>query len=182
MPFEFVKTEIPDVILIAPKVFEDDRGWFMETFQKSAFDKEEIWDEFKQDNHSKSTKGVLRGLHYQVPPYEQAKIVRCVKGEIYDVAVDLRPTLPTCGKYVKVLLSEENKKMLYIPKGFAHGFVVLSEEAEICYKASREYKAEADAGVMWNDPDINIDWEIDFKPIISKKDQQHPSFKNRRMK
>lgn len=127
-----------------------------------------------QDNHSRSIAHVLRGLHYQAKPYGQAKLVRCTKGQIYDVAVDIRPNSETFGQYVKVELSEENKHMLYIPEGFAHGFVVLSEEAELLYKASGEYNPQADRGVLWNDKDINIDWEIDFEPILSEKDKVQP--------
>jgi dTDP-4-dehydrorhamnose 3,5-epimerase len=130
--------------------------------------------DFNQDNHSKSVKGVLRGLHYQKAPYSQAKLVRCVRGRIYDVAVDIRPESATFGKYVKVELSEENKHMLFIPEGFAHGFVLLSDEAELLYKASGEYNPAADSGILWNDPDINIDWEIDFEPILSEKDIKQP--------
>ena len=130
--------------------------------------------EFNQDNHSKSSKGVLRGLHYQASPYGQAKIVRCGRGRIYDVAVDIRPDSETFGQYVKAELSEENKHMLYIPVGFAHGFVALSEEVELLYKASGEYNPQADRGVLWNDPDINIDWNIDFEPILSDKDKVQP--------
>ena len=174
MPFEFESQSIKDVILIKPKVFGDNRGFFMETYKKSEFAANGITDEFTQDNHSKSIKGVLRGLHYQAKPYGQAKIVRCAKGRIYDVAVDIRPNSPTFGKYVKVELSEENKKMFYIPVGFAHGFVALSDEVEILYKASGEYAPQADRGVLWCDKDINIDWEIDFEPILSEKDNKQP--------
>ena len=178
MPFEFERQAIKDVILVKPKVFGDNRGFFMETYKKSDFVAAGIKDDFNQDNHSKSTKGVLRGLHYQAAPYGQAKIVRCGRGRIYDVAVDIRPNSPTFGKYVKVELSEENKQMLYIPVGFAHGFVVLSDEAELLYKASGEYNPQADRGVLWSDKDINIDWEIDFEPILSEKDKVQPRLKD----
>ena len=171
MAFEFVKMEIEGVVLVKPKVFGDHRGFFMETYKKSEFFENGITVDFNQDNHSKSTKGVLRGLHFQKEPYAQAKLVRCGRGRIYDVAVDIRPGSPTFGKYVKVELSEDNKHMLFIPAGFAHGFVVLSDEAELLYKASGEYNPAADSGVLWNDPDINIDWEIDFEPILSDKDK-----------
>ena len=174
MPFEFIKQEIEDVILVKPKVFGDNRGFFMESYKKSDFFENGINVEFNQDNHSKSTAHVLRGLHYQAKPYGQAKLVRCSKGKIYDVAVDIRPDSKTFGKYVKVELSEENKQMLFIPEGFAHGFVVLSDEAELLYKASGEYNPLADRGVLWNDEDINIDWEIDFEPILSDKDKIQP--------
>jgi dTDP-4-dehydrorhamnose 3,5-epimerase len=177
MPFEFEKQKIEDVILVKPKVFGDNRGFFMESYKKSDFYANGINVEFNQDNHSKSAKGVLRGLHYQAAPYEQAKVVRCAKGRIYDVAVDIRPDSKTFGQYVKVELSEENKHMLYIPAGFAHGFVALSDEVELLYKASGEYNPQADRGIIWNDPDINIDWEIDFDPMLSEKDSKQPMLK-----
>ena len=178
MPFEFERQKISDVILIKPKVFGDNRGFFMETYKKSDFFANGIEVEFNQDNHSKSTKGVLRGLHYQAAPYGQAKIVRCARGRIYDVAVDIRPESKTFGQYVKVELSEENKHMLYIPVGFAHGFVALSDEVELLYKASGEYNPQADRGILWNDKDINIDWEIDFEPILSEKDKNQPMLRD----
>ena len=177
MPFEFIQQKIKDVILIKPRVFGDVRGFFLESYKKSEFIKNGINVDFNQDNHSKSEAHVLRGLHYQETPYEQAKIVRCIKGKIYDVAVDIRPNSATFGQYVKVELSEENKYMLYIPEGFAHGFVVLSDVAEILYKASNEYTPQAERGIIWNDSDINIDWEIDFEPILSEKDKILPSLK-----
>lgn len=171
MPFEFIKQEIEDVILIKPKVFGDNRGFFMESYKKSDFFNNGITVEFNQDNHSKSTAHVLRGLHYQAYPYSQAKLVRCIKGKIYEIALDLRLNSKTFKKYIKVELSESNNQMLFIPKGFAHGFVVLSDEAELLYKASGEYNPLADRGVLWNDEDINIDWGIDFEPILSEKDK-----------
>lgn len=174
MPFEFEKQNIKDVILIKPRVFGDNRGFFLESYKKSDFEANGISVEFNQDNHSKSSKHVLRGLHYQANPYSQAKLVRCVRGRIYDIAVDLRKESETYKKYVKVKLSEENKCMLFIPQGFAHGFVVLSDEAEIIYKASGEYNPEADRGIFWKDKDLNINWEIDFEPILSLKDQNLP--------
>ena len=175
MPFEFERQKIEDVILVKPKVFGDSRGFFMESYKKSDFFANGIDVEFNQDNHSKSTKGVLRGLHYQANPYGQAKLVRCSKGKIYDVAVDIRPDSKTFGQYVKVELSDENKHMLYIPVGFAHGFVALTDEVELLYKASGEYAPQADRGIIWNDKDINIDWEIDFEPLLSEKDKKQPS-------
>lgn len=178
MPFIFQKFDIPDLVLIKPTVFKDNRGFFMETYKKSEFAKNGIDVEFSQDNHSKSSAKVLRGLHFQKSPYQQAKIVRCTKGKIFDVAVDLRPHSVTFKKYVKVELSEENKNMLYIPKGFAHGFVVLSEEAELCYKASGEYSPSHDRGVLWSDAEIAINWEVDFEPILSKKDLELPCLKD----
>ena len=178
MPFDFKKLSIPDVILVIPKVFNDDRGFFLEGYKKSEFIKNGILTEFNQDNHSKSTKGVLRGLHYQAFPKAQAKLVRCVRGEIFDVAVDIRKNSPTFGKWVGEKLSEENKHMLYIPEGFAHGFRVLSDVAELMYKASNEYSKEHDRGILWNDPDININWGIDFEPILSEKDKVQPKLKD----
>lgn len=178
MPFEFEKLDIEGLILVKPKVFGDNRGFFMETYKKSDFVKNGIDVEFNQDNHSKSTKGVLRGLHYQSAPYGQAKLIRCSKGRIFDVAVDLRKNSPTFAQYRKVELSEDNKKMLFIPEGFAHGFVALSDEVEILYKASGEYNPSADRGVLWCDSDINIDWEIDFEPILSDKDKIQPKLRD----
>ena len=177
MSFEFEKQKIEDVILIKPKVFGDNRGFFMESYKKSEFAANGITVEFNQDNHSKSTAHVLRGLHFQKPPYGQAKLVRCIRGRIYDVAVDIRPYSETFGKYVKVELSEENKHMLFIPDGFAHGFVVLSDVAELMYKASGEYAPQADCGIIWNDETINIDWGIDFEPILSEKDTKQKTLK-----
>ena len=177
MPFEFKRLEIPDVILIEPKVFEDERGFFMETYKKEDFEeKAGIKGEFIQDNHSKSKYGVLRGLHYQKEPYAQAKIVQCVRGAIYDVAVDLRKNSPTFGKYTGVILSEYNKYQLYIPGGCAHGFLVLSDAAEVIYKVDNVYAPDHEGGLIWNDPDVNIPWPND-NPILSQKDQQLPSLR-----
>lgn len=173
MPFEFIRQEIEDVILVKPKVFGDNRGFFLESYKKSDFVQNGIDVEFNQDNHSKSTAHVLRGLHYQEAPYGQAKLVRCSKGRILDAAMDIRPESPTFGKYVIVELSEENKCMLFIPKGFAHGFVVLSDEAELLYKASGEYAPQADRGILWSE----INWGIDFEPILSEKDKVQPRLK-----
>jgi len=170
MPFEFKKLEIQDVILIEPKVFEDERGFFMETYKKDEFEKVGITGEFVQDNHSKSKRGVLRGLHFQKEPYGQAKIVRCVRGAIYDVAVDLRKNSPTFGKYTGVILSEDNKYQLYIPRGFAHGFLVLSDVAEVIYKVDNVYAPDYEGGLIWNDADINVEWPIK-KPTVSQKDR-----------
>ena len=177
MGFEFERLKIKDVILVKPKVFGDNRGFFMESYKKSEFFANGITVEFNQDNHSKSSAKVLRGLHFQKAPYGQAKLVRCSKGRIYDVAVDIRPESNTFGQYVKVELSEENKHMLFIPDGFAHGFVVLSDEAELLYKASGEYAPQADCGIIWNDKDININWGIDFEPILSEKDTKQKTLK-----
>lgn len=178
MPFEFEKQKIEGVILVKPKVFGDNRGFFMETYKKSDFFANGITEDFVQDNHSKSTKGVLRGLHYQAKPYGQAKLVRCSKGRIYDVAVDIRKNSNTYGQYLKIELSEENKHMLFIPNGFAHGFVALTDEVELLYKTGGEYVPSADRGILWSDEDINIDWEIDFEPILSEKDKVQQKFKD----
>ena len=164
------------MILIKPKVFGDDRGFFMETYKKEDFEKAGIKGEFVQDNHSRSRYGVLRGLHFQKEPYAQAKIVRCVRGVIFDVAVDLRRDSPTFGKWVGVILSEFNKHQLYIPRGFAHGFCVLSEVAEVVYKVDNKYAPDYEGGVIWNDEDIGIEWPID-EPILSEKDKKWPTLK-----
>ncbi len=177
MPFEFIKQDIIDVILISPKVLEDNRGFFMESYKKSDFLSAGILDEFNQDNYSKSQKGVLRGLHYQDGDMKQAKLVRCVKGKIFDVVVDIRKDSETYGKWLGVELSEQNNYILYIPEGFAHGFVVLSDEADVMYKTSNEYSLEHERGILWNDPELNIDWNIDFEPLISEKDKNLPLFK-----
>ena len=176
MTFEFKRLEIPDVILIEPKIFKDERGFFMETYKKDEFEKVGITGEFVQDNHSKSKRGVLRGLHFQKEPYAQAKIVRCVRGEIYDVAVDLRKNSPTFGKYAGVILSEDNKYQLYIPGGCAHGFLVLSDVAEVIYKVDNVYAPDHEGGLIWNDPDVNIPWPSD-NPILSQKDQKLPTLR-----
>ncbi|MFA7657949.1 MAG: dTDP-4-dehydrorhamnose 3,5-epimerase [Candidatus Gastranaerophilaceae bacterium] len=175
MPFEFEKLEIDGVILVKPKVFGDNRGFFMESYKKSEFVKNGIDVEFVQDNCSKSTKGVLRGLHYQAKPKSQAKLIRCSNGKIHDVAVDLRKNSKTFGKWLKVELSEENKHILFIPEGFAHGFVVLSDEAELSYKTSKEFSPEYDRGLLWNDETINVGWGVS-SPILSEKDKCQPKF------
>jgi len=149
----------------------------MESYKKSEFSANGINVEFNQDNHSKSGRHVLRGLHFQKAPYGQAKLVRCIKGRIYDVAVDIRPNSKTFKQYVKVELSQDNKHMLYIPEGFAHGFVVLTDEVELLYKASGEYNKDADSGIFWKDEDINLDWGIDFEPILSEKDKNLPKLR-----
>jgi len=177
MPFEFINLSISDVIMIKPKVFQDERGFFVETYKYSDFLKNGIKENFIQDNHSRSSKYVLRGLHYQKLPRAQGKLVRCVKGEIFDVAVDIRKQSAHYGKWVGARLSEENKTMLYIPPGFAHGFLVLSDIAEIMYKTTDEYSSQDERGVIWNDPDINIDWGI-CDPILSCKDKILPSLKD----
>lgn len=171
--FSFKKTEIEGVYIIEPKVFGDDRGYFMETYKDSDFIEAGLDYKFVQDNQSKSRKGVLRGLHYQLH-YPQAKLVRVISGEVFDVAVDLRKDSPTYGKWVGVVLSSENKKMFMIPRGFAHGFVVLSETAEFVYKCDEVYHPEDEGGIMWNDPDIGVVWPYDGEPLLSEKDKKHP--------
>ena len=173
MPFSFIETELQGVILVEPKIFNDERGFFLESFKLSEFKMNNINVDFTQDNHSRSTKGILRGLHFQTAPKQQAKLVRCVQGKIFDVAVDIRPDSKNFKKWFGAELSEENKKMLYIPENFAHGFVVISEQAEVLYKASNEYSFEHDAGIKWDDPEIGIDWKIK-NPIISEKDANMP--------
>ncbi|MEN3039645.1 MAG: dTDP-4-dehydrorhamnose 3,5-epimerase [Candidatus Kryptonium sp.] len=175
MPFEFKRLEIPDLYLVIPRVFGDNRGFFMETYKKSDFLEVGIRCDFFQDNHSFSKREVLRGLHYQLHPKAQGKLVRCLRGKIWDVAVDIRKGSPTYGKWVAVELSSENKYALWIPPGFAHGFVAL-EDAEVLYKTTEEYCPELDRGIIWNDPDLNISWPI-AKPIISEKDSKLPLFR-----
>ena len=180
MGFIFKKLKIEDVILVEPKIFKDGRGYFMETYKFSEFEKNGISGNFVQDNQSLSTKNVLRGLHYQLPPFAQAKLIRCLKGKIFDVAVDIRKSSPTFGKWVSAELSEENKKMLYIPEGFAHGFLTLSEIAEIHYKITSEYAPASERAIIWNDKDISINWPIEDnqKIILSEKDLKNPTLKN----
>lgn len=173
-----IKTEIPDVLIFEPKIFGDERGFFFESFNHQAFEQtigQKI--KFVQDNHSKSTKGVLRGLHFQRPPYAQGKLVRCVLGEVFDVAVDIRIHSPTYGQWIGVHLSGENKRQLWIPKGFAHGFLVISDEAEFLYKTTDYYMPSAEESILWNDKNLNIDWPLQEKNIIlSLKDQNAGKF------
>ena len=167
---------IPDVLLIEPQVFGDDRGFFFESFNQNKFDEamgKKI--NFVQDNHSKSLRGVLRGLHYQLPPKAQGKLVRVIQGEVFDVAVDLRQSSPTFGKWVGEILSSENKKQLWIPEGFAHGFVTLSETAEFLYKTTDFYSAEHEQAILWNDKAIGIQWGFEH-PQLSSKDKLAYSF------
>jgi dTDP-4-dehydrorhamnose 3,5-epimerase len=175
--FNFIKTEIDGVIIVETKVFGDNRGYFMETYEERKFYEGGITVKFVQDNQSKSTKGVLRGLHFQ-KTHPQAKLVRVIKGEVYDVAVDLRKESPTYGKYVGAVLSAENKKQFFIPRGFAHGFLVLSDEAEFCYKCDDFYHPEDEGGLMWNDPTVGIDWPLDGIETLnlSEKDTKNPGF------
>lgn len=181
MPFELEETKIADVLLIKPKVFEDKRGFFMETYVEEDFKRVGITGNFIQDNHSKSEKAVLRGLHFQREPYAQAKLVRCINGKIYDVAVDLRENSETFGKNVSVTLSEDNKHQLYVPGGFAHGFLVLSEEADVAYKVDNDYAPDYEGGLIWNDPQVDIDWPIE-NPVLSKKDKKWPTLEDLREK
>ena len=181
MPFSFKSLEITEVILVEPKVFRDERGFFMETYKMPDFVASGIKESFVQDNHSRSSKGTLRGLHYQSPPYAQGKLIRVVRGEIFDVAIDIRKGSPTYGKWVSVILSEENKNMLYVPEGFAHGFCVLSEIAEVIYKTTNVYSPEAEAGIIWNDEDLNIGWPAKA-PILSEKDKKWPTLKDANIK
>ena len=175
--FNFIQTDIDGVLIIEPSVFGDSRGYFMETFQAEEYAAAGIKGPFVQDNQSKSTKGVLRGLHFQ-KEHTQGKLVRILSGEVYDVAVDCRPNSKTFGKWVGVTLSAENKKQLYIPEGFAHGFLVLSEEAEFTYKCTDYYDHAAEGGVIWNDPDIGIEWpQVGCEINLSEKDKVHKGFK-----
>ena len=167
-----ITTKIKDLVSIEPTVFGDDRGYFMESFNAEWFEKNVCDTQFIQDNESKSSKGVLRGLHFQKPPYAQAKLVRVIEGEVLDVAVDLRQDSPTYGQYEKILLTEDNKKQFFVPRGFAHGFVVLSKTATFSYKVDNIYAPTYDYGILWNDPDLNIDWQIDEAMIqLSDKDK-----------
>ena len=173
---EFIKTEIPDVMIIKPKIFGDDRGYFVETFRQDLLEKAVGYKvNFCQDNESKSSYGVLRGLHYQLPPFAQSKLVRVIVGRVFDVTVDIRRSSPTFGRYVGVELSDENKKQLFIPRGFAHGFVVLSKEAVFAYKVDNYYAPEYDRGIAFDDPEINISWPIKKDEIkLSDKDKNQP--------
>ena len=169
------KTFLEDLLIIEPQLFKDERGFFYESYNKNNLDIDIV---YVQDNESKSYKGVIRGLHFQTPPFEQTKLVRCVSGNILDVAVDLRTNSKTYGKSFSVELSSENNKQLFIPKGFAHGFQVLSEIAIVNYKVDNYYNPKSDSGLIWNDKDLSIDWNLDIKPILSDKDLKLISFKD----
>jgi len=172
-------TSIPEVLLLKPKIFSDNRGYFLESYNLNTFKLLGIDITFVQDNESFSKKGVIRGLHYQLSPYAQTKLVRVISGKILDIAVDIRKNSPTFGKYVGIELSDDNKYQLLIPKGFAHGFVVLSEFAIVNYKCDQYYKQEADRGIRFNDPEIGIDWIIPTEQtIVSAKDNIHPALKD----
>ena len=174
---KFIKTEIPEVLIIEPTVFGDARGYFLESYNKKAFEENIGSVNFVQDNESKSSKGVLRGLHFQKPPFDQAKLVRCIEGEVLDVAVDIRKNSPTFGSHISVILSGDNKRQVFIPRGFAHGFVVLSESAIFSYKVDNGYAPEYEAGIHWNDNKLNIHWGIDHKEVVvSERDSKLPKF------
>ena len=176
---KFIETAISDVYIIEPSVFGDDRGYFLESFNLGKF-KENVYPiKFVQDNESKSSKGVLRGLHFQKPPFNQAKLVRCIEGKVMDVAVDIRKGSPTYGKHVAVELSGENKRQLFVPRGFAHGFSVLSESAVFAYKVDNTYNPESDSGVRYDDQELNIDWGLTKEEVqLSEKDKNLIFFKD----
>jgi len=176
---EITETGIPNLLVVTTKVFEDSRGYFFESYNSDVFDKFGLSQEWIQDNQSKSSYGVIRGLHYQLAPFSQSKLVRVISGKILDVALDIRRGSPTFGKHFSIELSDENKKQLLIPKGFAHGFSVLSDTAIVLYKCDALYKHEEERGILFNDPSLGIDWQIsDNKAIVSAKDKVHPAFEN----
>jgi dTDP-4-dehydrorhamnose 3,5-epimerase len=177
VPFDFRRLEIPDLILIVPRVFTDSRGLFLEIYKHADFVAAGIPEHFVQDNYSRSIQGTLRGLHYQKNPKAQGKLVCCIQGTIFDVAVDIRAGSPHYGKWAAAELSGEKRKMLYVPPGFAHGFQVLSETAEVMYKCTEEYSPANDRGIIWNDPDIRISWPLK-NPKLSDKDEMHPLLRN----
>lgn len=178
-PFNFKRfDELPEVVTVEPQTFNDERGWFMEAYRKSEFSRQGITADFVQDNHSYSIgKGVLRGLHFQKQPRGQGKLVRCVVGEIFDVAVDIRKGSPTYAKWVSATLSAENRRMIWIPVGFAHGLLTITDATEVEYKVTAEYSSEHDRGIRWNDPEIRIEWPI-RNPILSRKDAEAPLLKD----
>ena len=178
--FDFKKTNIDGVYIIEPKKFGDNRGYFMETYKESDFKAAGLKYDFVQDNQSKSKKGVLRGLHFQ-KTFPQAKLVRCIEGEVFDVCVDLRKGSPTYGKWEGVILSAEKGNQFMIPKGFAHGFVVLTETATFCYKCDELYHPEDEGGIIWNDPDVDINWPNVGEILLSEKDKNNPSLKESKM-
>ncbi|MDA8626080.1 dTDP-4-dehydrorhamnose 3,5-epimerase [Flavobacteriaceae bacterium] len=172
-----IKTKLDGLVVLKPTVFKDNRGYFMESYNQKNINKLLGNVNFVQDNESESSRGVLRGLHFQKPPYTQAKLVRCLKGSVLDVALDLRKDSKTYGIFETISLTEENKKQLFIPKGFAHGFIVLSKSAILSYKVDNYYNPESESGIIWNDPDLNIDWKINKNEIIvSEKDKNLPAF------
>ena len=172
---EIIKTNIEGVVIIEPRIFKDDRGYFFESFSQREFEEKVCKTTFVQDNESKSSYGVLRGLHFQKPPFAQSKLVRVIKGAVLDVAVDIRKGSPTFGQYVSVELTGENHRQFFIPRGFAHGFSVLSEEVIFQYKCDNFYSPQSEGAIAWNDPDLNIDWRIPAeKVVLSEKDGKHP--------
>ena len=174
---KFIETKISDLIIIEPTVFGDARGYFLESYNQNKFEEVVGKTSFVQDNESKSSKGVLRGLHFQKPPFQQAKLVRCIEGKVLDVAVDIRKNSKTYGKHISVLLSGENKRQLFVPRGFAHGFLVLSDSATFAYKVDNTYAPDHDAGIRWNDKEFNIQWGMeDSEVIVSEKDAELPFF------
>ncbi len=177
MSFEFKHLAISDVILVTPKIFGDSRGFFLEFYKHSDFVRAGIPEHFVQDNHSKSVKGVLRGLHFQKNPHAQGKLVRCISGSIFDAAVDIRKGSPSFGMWVGVELTSESGRMLYVPPGFAHGFQVTSDSAEVLYKCTAEYAQAEERGIIWNDPDIGVRWPLP-NPILSEKDKINPVLGN----
>ena len=178
MPITVIDTKLDSVKLIEPRVFGDDRGFFMESWNQRDFDSLVKSVNFIQDNHSRSKRGVIRGLHFQLPPHPQAKLVRCVLGSIFDVAVDIRKSSPTYGQWVGFELSAENKRQLWIPEGFAHGFVALTDFAEVCYKTNEYWYKECEGSIRWDDPTIGINWPMESLPCLSKKDALAPYFKD----
>ena len=171
---EVIKTEIEGVVIIEPRIFKDDRGYFYESFSQREFEEKVCRTTFVQDNQSKSSYGVVRGLHFQKPPYCQSKLVRCIKGAVLDVAVDIRKGSPTFGKYVAVELTEDNHRQFFVPRGFAHGFAVLSDEAVFQYKCDNFYNKESEGAVAWNDEELAIDWKVPAeKVVLSEKDRQN---------
>lgn len=171
---EVIKTDIEGVVIIEPRIFRDERGYFYESFSQREFEEKVCRTTFVQDNQSKSSYGVLRGLHFQKPPYAQSKLVRCIKGTVLDVAVDIRKGSPTFGKYIAVELSEDNHRQFFIPRGFAHGFAVLSDEAVFQYKCDNFYNKESEGAVAWDDPELCIDWKVPAdKVLLSEKDRQN---------
>lgn len=175
----FVKTEFPGLMVYTPAVFEDHRGYFLESYNQSLFENEGIHIKFVQDNQAGSSYGIIRGMHYQLNPHAQIKLIRVLSGRIIDAVVDLRKNSPTYGKAYSIELSGANRKQLLIPKGFAHGYSVLSENAEVFYKCDDFYNKESEGGLMWNDPALAIDWQIPSdKVIVSEKDNNHPNFEN----
>jgi len=172
---KFIETKISDVIIIEPTVFGDARGYFLESYNQKKFEEVVGKTSFVQDNESRSSKSVLRGLHFQKPPFEQAKLVRCIEGEVLDIAVDIRKNSKTYGQHIAVLLSGDNKRQLFVPRGFAHGFLVLSDTATFAYKVDNTYAPEFDAGIRWNDKELNIPWGMeDCEVMISAKDAKLP--------